>query len=72
MSTIASFVLAVLKHPEVQKKAQQELDTVVGRERLPDFNDRPLLPYTSAIVKEVLRYAFPVLLKTQRVCSSAF
>ncbi|PPQ81814.1 hypothetical protein CVT25_013650 [Psilocybe cyanescens] len=52
----ASFVLAVLVHPEVQRKAQQELDAVVGRDRLPDFNDRPSLPYTSAIVKEVLRW----------------
>ncbi|KAH9476206.1 Cytochrome P450 monooxygenase 98 [Psilocybe cubensis] len=54
----ASFILAVLTHPEVQEKAQKELDDVVGRERLPHFNDRRLLPYTSAVVKETLRGEF--------------
>lgn len=42
-------------HPEVQKKAQKELDTVVGRDRLPDFSDRESLPYVDAIFKEVIR-----------------
>ena len=36
-------------------KAQKELDAVVGQDRLPEFSDRPLLPYTNAILKEVLR-----------------
>ncbi|KAF4610328.1 hypothetical protein D9613_010451 [Agrocybe pediades] len=56
VSTLASFVLAILIHPEVQIKAQEELDRVVGHERLPEFADRPFLPYISAIVKEVLRW----------------
>ena len=33
----------------------QELYTVVGRDRLPEFSDRPSLPYTNAILKEVIR-----------------
>lgn len=40
--------------PEVQMKAQAELDRVVNG-RLPDFGDMPDLPYLSALVKEVLR-----------------
>ena len=43
-------------HPEVQKKAQAEIDAVVGRDRLPDFRDRPSLPYINAIVKESSRW----------------
>ena len=43
--------------PEIQKKAQAELDRVVVG-RLPDFGDVDELPYLSAIVKEVLRLVF--------------
>lgn len=43
-------------HPEVAKKAQAELDTVVGNDRLPTFADREYLPYLDALCKEVLRW----------------
>lgn len=42
--------------PEVQKKAQAEIDTVIGNDRLPKFNDRDQLPYIDALAKEVLRW----------------
>jgi cytochrome P450 len=54
-SVTLTFILAMLLHPEVQKKAQQEVDSVVGCDRLPDFLDIPHLRYLSAVVKEVLR-----------------
>ena len=47
-------------NPLVVRKAQEELDRVVGSERLPDFSDQVDLPYISAIVKEVLRWGCPV------------
>nr|BED42963.1 cytochrome P450 monooxygenase [Trametes versicolor] len=56
VSAIGSFFLAMLLYPEVQRKAQAEVDRVVGRDRLPDFSDEGSLPYVSAIVKEVLRW----------------
>lgn len=40
---------------EVQKKAQAELDAIVGDDRLPSFADRPHMPYVDALCKEVLR-----------------
>jgi cytochrome P450 len=45
--------------PEVQARAQAEIDSVVGPERLPTLDDRDQLPYVCAMVKEVLRWAPP-------------
>ncbi|KAF8178137.1 cytochrome P450 [Mycena galopus ATCC 62051] len=55
-----SFILACLYFPEVLKKAQAEVDSVVGAGRLPTLQDRPSLPYIEATVKETLRWR-PVL-----------
>lgn len=41
--------------PEAQKRAQREVDKVLEGGRLPNFSDAPLMPYVSALVKEVLR-----------------
>lgn len=43
-------------NPSVQKKAQEELDRVVGPNRLPLISDRDSLPYVDALVKEVARW----------------
>ncbi|KAJ7753359.1 cytochrome P450 [Mycena maculata] len=50
------FFLAMTLYPDVQAKAQAELDAVVGLDRLPSFTDRPVLPYIEALFKEVLRW----------------
>lgn len=50
------FVLAAVLYPAVMKKAQAELDAVVGSDRLPSFDDKARLPYIDAIVKEILRW----------------
>jgi len=47
-------------NPKVMRKAQEELDRVVGKGHLPDFSDRENLPYIDAVVKEVLRWNPPV------------
>lgn len=57
VSSLSSFFLAMALHPEVQIKAQAELDAVIGPKRLPDYNDRASLPYINATVKEVLRWS---------------
>ena len=50
------FFLAMALYPEVQKKAQAEINAVIGNNRLPDFGDRDALPYINAIVKEAMRW----------------
>jgi hypothetical protein len=55
-SAIGTFFLAMVCYPEVQKEAQAELDKVLNG-RLPEHSDFPSLPYLSALVKEVYRYA---------------
>ncbi|KAF9032484.1 cytochrome P450 [Hymenopellis radicata] len=54
--TLMVFILAMTLHPECQRKAQDEIDKVVGRRRLPSFDDRPHLPYTESILRETLRW----------------
>ncbi|KAF3086190.1 hypothetical protein TWF569_003568 [Orbilia oligospora] len=53
---MTSFTLAMILYPEVQRKAQEEIDRVVGSDRLPGFEDRERLPYINAIIKEILRW----------------
>ncbi|KAG2156377.1 cytochrome P450 [Suillus clintonianus] len=55
-STLTVFLLAMVLNPEVQAKAQAEIDRVVGKDRLPDFDDRPAMPYVDAILRETLRW----------------
>lgn len=43
-------------YPDVFKKAQQEIDAVVGYDRLPDFSDQSSLPYICAVAQEALRW----------------
>ncbi|KAF3136047.1 hypothetical protein TWF594_008019 [Orbilia oligospora] len=56
VGTLSSFFLAMSLHPEVQRKAQEEVDRVVGAERLPDSHDRENLPYVDAVLSETLRW----------------
>lgn len=55
-STLLVFVLAMLLYPEVQQRAQAEINSVVGTDRLPDFEDRASLPYVEAVYRETLRW----------------
>jgi len=45
----------MMNHPEVQRHAQAKIDSVVGRQRLPNFEDRASLPYVDAILRETMR-----------------
>lgn len=43
-------------YPDVQTRAQAEIDRVVGKDRLPTYEDRTQLPYIECLVKEILRW----------------
>ncbi|KAG5733675.1 O-methylsterigmatocystin oxidoreductase [Termitomyces sp. T112] len=43
-------------HPECQVQAQKEIDTVIGTDRLPEFEDREKLPYLECLLQEVVRW----------------
>jgi cytochrome P450 len=56
VSAVVTFILAMTMYPEVQRKAQAEIDQIVGNSRLPDFSDEAALPYVQAVLKEALRW----------------
>jgi cytochrome P450 len=49
-ATIEAAILYMILHPEAAKKAQAELDAVIGKNRLPVLGDRPDLPYVTAFL----------------------
>jgi len=56
VASIHAFFLAMILFPDVARKAQAEIDAVVGQDRLPSFSDRERLPYINALVLEVMRW----------------
>ncbi|KFX91307.1 hypothetical protein V490_05975 [Pseudogymnoascus sp. VKM F-3557] len=56
-SYLQSFFKVMALHPKVMQKAHEELDRVVGRDRLPTWEDETDLPYVRALIKEVHRWA---------------
>ncbi|KAJ2932181.1 hypothetical protein H1R20_g4891, partial [Candolleomyces eurysporus] len=60
VATTLGFFLAMMVNPEAQRKAQAEVDSVVGSERLPSITDRSSMPYVRSVLTEVLRWNPPV------------
>ncbi|KAK7438570.1 hypothetical protein VKT23_017905 [Stygiomarasmius scandens] len=56
VSAIYAFFKAMALYPDIQRRAQAELDSVVGSDRLPSFHDREQLPYLNALTLEALRW----------------
>jgi cytochrome P450 len=52
-SYLQTFIIALLQSPESQLRAQEEIDSVVGGDRLPVLDDFKRLPYVKALVTEV-------------------
>ena len=55
-ATITVFLLCIMLQPEVQQRIHEELDRVIGVERLPTCEDRRSLAYFEAAWKEALRW----------------
>ncbi|KLO07942.1 CyP450 monooxygenase [Schizopora paradoxa] len=58
-TAIMNLILAVLKFPETMYRAQEEIDRVVGSDRLPTFEDRDNLPYVNALWEVLGPFALP-------------
>ncbi|TFY60387.1 hypothetical protein EVJ58_g5185 [Rhodofomes roseus] len=56
LTSIMVFILAMVQHPDIFQKAQEEVIRVVGETRLPEFSDRESLPYLENIITEVYRW----------------
>lgn len=56
MGVLSIFFLAMILYPKVQQAAKEEIDKVIGNDRLPSFNDRDSLPYLEAVCKESFRW----------------
>jgi cytochrome P450 len=56
-------------HPEAQARARKEIDSVIGRDRLPTFSDRESLPFMECVFKESLRWGTPAPLCEIRIHS---
>ena len=52
---LTTFVLMMAKNQNVFRKAREEIDSVIGQDRLLDFEDRNSLPYINALLKELYR-----------------
>ncbi|KAF4964446.1 hypothetical protein FSARC_7632 [Fusarium sarcochroum] len=58
-STMLTFILAMCLNQDVQTKAQEEIDRVIGQGRYPDWSDEEHLPYLAAVINETLRWRPP-------------
>ncbi|CCM06866.1 uncharacterized protein FIBRA_09172 [Fibroporia radiculosa] len=56
MSVLMTAIVVMVMHPVVQARAQAELDTVVGKTRLPTFDDMERLPYLQCVMSEIFRW----------------
>ena len=59
VAVVKVFFLLMCLYPDVQRRAQEELDCVIGSDRLPNISDRPQLPFLNNVITEVLRWSPP-------------
>uniref|UniRef100_A0A4W5MGI1 Cytochrome P450 2F3-like n=1 Tax=Hucho hucho TaxID=62062 RepID=A0A4W5MGI1_9TELE len=55
-TTLRYALIVLIKYPNIQEHMQQEIDTVIGRQRIPQMEDRKSLPFTDAVIHEVHRF----------------
>ncbi|XP_017666257.1 PREDICTED: cytochrome P450 2J6-like isoform X3 [Lepidothrix coronata] len=65
-TTLRWALLYMLAYPDIQEKVQKELDAVLSPSHLICYEDRKKLPYTNAVVHEILRFSSIVLITIPR------
>ncbi|XP_060575779.1 steroid 17-alpha-hydroxylase/17,20 lyase-like [Ruditapes philippinarum] len=65
--TLKGAILHMVAFPDIQEKVQEEIDRVVGKDRLPGIDDRPNLSYTEAVLHESMRLSTVVPLGVQHM-----
>ncbi|XP_063791777.1 cytochrome P450 2G1-like [Pseudophryne corroboree] len=55
-STLGYGLLILMKYPHIKEKVQAEIENVIGRTRRPCMEDRAKMPYTEAVLHEVMRF----------------
>ncbi|MEE6498255.1 hypothetical protein FKM82_003016 [Ascaphus truei] len=56
-TTLQWAILLMIRYPDIQRKVQSEIQTVLPSGRLPRFEDRTMMPFTQAVIHEVQRFA---------------
>ncbi|EJD35338.1 cytochrome P450 [Auricularia subglabra TFB-10046 SS5] len=73
VAALSTFILMMVRHPDVQLKGQREIDAVLGATRLPALDDRQRLPYVEAVMKECMRECAAEFLVTHRlICAPGY
>ena len=72
VAMLYSFLLAMVLYPEAQKRAQDEIDALTERGRIPTLRDREHLPFIDCIIKEIFRWAPPTPIGMLVECISVF
>ncbi|KAG8455220.1 hypothetical protein GDO86_001420, partial [Hymenochirus boettgeri] len=71
-TTLQWALLYMVAYPDIQKKVQEELDTVLQGSQLIYYEDRKRLPYTNAVIHEIYRYGNTSALGVPRCATKHF
>uniref|UniRef100_A0A670K3D0 Uncharacterized protein n=1 Tax=Podarcis muralis TaxID=64176 RepID=A0A670K3D0_PODMU len=68
-ATLQWGLLLMVSYPDVQDKVYKEMEDVLGSSLPICYEDRKKLPYTNAVVHEILRAKYPLLIGIPRRCA---